>query len=120
MEVTMNPSDPGRSNDEETSSEHLSDPGRVGGLLTEAQALMSTGDMESVERVLGEMIEILRTAEALSSSAWDDVRRRHAELQQQIDAVEEQIRAQLEGAGGGRRAVSRYGLMAPRHGGQDE
>ncbi len=116
----MNPSDPGRSNDEETSSEHLSDPGRVGGLLTEAQALMSTGDMESVERVLGEMIEILRTAEALSSSAWDDVRRRHAELQQQIDAVEEQIRAQLEGAGGGRRAVSRYGLMAPRHGGQDE
>ena len=27
----MNPSDPGRSNDEE-SSEHLSDPGRVGGL----------------------------------------------------------------------------------------
>lgn len=116
----MNPSDPGRSNDEETSSEHLSDPGRVGGLLTEAQALMSTGDMESVERVLGEMIEILRTAEALSSSAWDDVRRRHAELQQQIDAVEEQIRAQLEGAGGGRRAVSRYGLMAPRHGGHDE
>jgi hypothetical protein len=119
MEVTMNPSDPGRSNDEE-SSEHLSDPGRVGGLLTEAQALISTGDMESVVRVLGEMIEILRTAESLSSSAWDDVRRRHAELQRQIDAVEEQLRAQLEGAGGGRRAVSRYGLMGPSHGGQDE
>ncbi len=116
----MNPIDPGRFRDGETSSEHLSAPERVAELLAEAQALMGAGDMESVDRVLGRMTEILQMAEPFPSTAWDDVRRRQAELQLQIDAVDEQLRAQLEGAGGGRRAASRYGLMVPVEGGCDE
>lgn len=116
----MNPSDPGRSRDAETSSEHLNAPGRVAELLVEAQAMMAAGDMESVDRVLSRMTEILQTANPFPSTDWDDVRRRQAEFQVQIDAVEEQLRAQLEGAGGGRRAASRYGSMAPADGDRDE
>jgi hypothetical protein len=82
-------------------------------LLQEAFAPAGEGDMETVDRILHEVVDVVRRAAPLPPPAWDEVRQAHARLQQVIDASAERIRVQLGAAGGGRTAARRYGAMAP-------
>jgi hypothetical protein len=83
-------------------------------LLEDAHAYLQEGDMEQVDRILDEVVDVVRGAAAtLPPTAWDEVRRRHAELQQDIDSAAEHIRVQLGTAGDGRKAASRYAASTP-------
>lgn len=110
------PTEPGSSADDRESTEPLTGaPTRVLALLQDAQAYVKDGDMEQVDRILAEVVDVMRrAANTLPPEAWADVRRRHEELQADIDDAAERIRAQLGAAGGGRRAASRYGATTPQ------
>jgi hypothetical protein len=109
------PPNPGPSFDDKLSKEDPDGaPAKVLALLEDASAFAADGDMESIERVLAEVMAVVRQATPpLSTSAWDEVRRRQARLQQEVDAAGERIRSELGLAGGGRRAANRYGQLAP-------
>jgi hypothetical protein len=108
--------EPGSSADDRESMEPLPGaPARVLALLQDAQAFVQEGDMEQVDRILAEVVDVVRRAAAkLPPTAWDEVRRRHEELQVQIDREAERIRGQLGTAGDGRKAASRYAATTPQ------
>jgi hypothetical protein len=111
----MAPNEAGISVDDPRSTESPADaPARVLSLLEDAAAFAVDGDMETVDRILSEVTELVRHAAPLSpSEAWNAVRQRHERLQREIDAAGERIRAELGQAGGGRRAAHRYGQLIP-------
>lgn len=110
------PTEPGSSDDDRESTEPLPGaPERVLALLEDASAFAQDGDMEQVDRILAEVVDVMRrAADRLPPPAWDEVRRRHAALQQDIDRAAEHIRVQLGAAGDGRKAASRYAATTPR------
>jgi hypothetical protein len=84
-------------------------------LLEDASVSAAADDMETVDRILSDVMDTVRhAAPHLPPSAWDEVRRRQESLQQEIDAAGARIRAQLDDAGGGRRAAQRYRGMTPQ------
>ena len=109
------PTEPGSSDDDRESTEPLTGaPAKVLALLEDASAFAQEGELETVDRILAEVVDVMRrAAPVLPPEAWDDVRRRHEQLQKEIDDAGERIRTALGVAGGGRKAVHRYGATVP-------
>ena len=88
-------------------------PARVLALQEEAFARLQEGDVEMVDRLVGEIVDVVRRAASLPPAAWDEVRANHERLQAAIDEMTERVRAQLGTAGGGRKASKRYESLTP-------
>jgi hypothetical protein len=89
-------------------------PAKVLALLEDAAAFAQEGEMETVDGILSEVIDVMRrAAPVLPPEVWNDVRRRHEQLQKEIDDAGERIRTALGVAGGGRRAAHRYRALVP-------
>ena len=109
MAATVEDPSQGTPDDEMTSRAPPGEaPAQVVLLLDDAFAFAQQDDMETVDSILADVVDVVGRTAPLPSTAWDEVRQAHM-----IAAATERIRVQLGAAGGGRRASSRYGALAP-------
>lgn len=113
MAATVEDPSQGTPDDEMTSRAPGEAPAQVLLLLDDAFAFAQQDDMETVDSILADVVDVVGRTAPLPSTAWDEVRQAHMRLEHEIAAATERIRVQLGAAGGGRRASSRYGALAP-------